>query len=358
MALILGLCVLLYALAALLRLPPALRWALPLGLYAVTLLIHVTLPEGHALRAATGGSAVPWLFLGATAAVVLIYREGLRRLRAKVAAKDAATAAEAPAQGPFSASELDRYSRHIILRDIGGTGQRRLKDARVLVIGAGGLGAPALLYLAAAGVGRIGVIDNDVVEGTNLQRQVIHRDADIGTPKALSAARAMEALNPFIEVRPYNRALTEEIAADLFADYDLILDGTDNFATRYLANRVAVAQGKPLVSGALSQWEGQVSTYDPAKGAPCYQCIVPQEPPAELAPACAIAGVLGPLPGVVGSMMAVETVKLITRAGQDLRGRMMIYDALWNETRQITLKPRPHCPVCGTGGLAKHTTSH
>jgi len=185
------------------------------------------------------------------------------------------------------------------------------------------------------------------VENSNLQRQVIHRDADIGTPKCHSAAAAMRALNPFITVRPYQRRLTSEIAETLFADYDLVLDGTDNFDTRYTANAAAVACAIPLVSGALSQWEGQVSVFDPARGAPCYQCIFPQAPAAGLAPSCAEAGVLGPLPGVLGAMMAAEAVKVISGAGRPLRGRMLIHDALYGETRTINLSPRPDCPVCG-----------
>jgi molybdopterin/thiamine biosynthesis adenylyltransferase len=204
-----------------------------------------------------------------------------------------------------------------------------------------------LLYLAAGGVGTIGVIDDDVVENANLQRQVIHRDADIGMPKVFSAQAALEAQNPNVVVRPYHRRLDAAGAADLFAGYDLILDGTDNFDTRYLVNRGAVAAGKPLISGALAQWEGQLSVFDPASGAPCYQCIFPQAPEPGLAPSCSEAGVVGPLPGVVGTMMAVEAIKVITGAGQTLRGQMLIYDALYGESRKIALKPRPDCPVCG-----------
>lgn len=246
----------------------------------------------------------------------------------------------------FSERELERYARHIVLRELGGTGQRKLKRAGVLVIGAGGLGAPVLLYLAAAGVGRIGVIDDDEVENANLQRQVIHGEADIGLPKVVSARKALEAQNPNVDVRPYHRRLSAEIADELFAGYDVILDGTDNLETRYLVNRAAVSQGKPLVSGALAQWEGQLSVFDPAAGAPCYQCIFPEAPAAGLAPSCAEAGVVGPLPGVVGAMMAVEAIKVITGAGRALRGEMLIYDALYGESRRIALKPRPDCPVC------------
>ncbi|MCL4145087.1 UNVERIFIED_CONTAM: hypothetical protein GTU68_014808, partial [Idotea baltica] len=227
----------------------------------------------------------------------------------------------APA-GPFTTTELDRYARHIVLREIGGAGQKALKDAKVLVIGAGGLGAPALQYLAAAGVGTLGVIDDDVVDNSNLQRQVIHTDPRIGMAKVHSAA-------------------------DLIADYDIVLDGSDNFDTRYLVNETCVKANVPLISAALTQWEGQISLYDSATGTPCYQCIFPERPDPSLVPSCAEGGVLGPLPGVIGAMMAVEAVKAICDAGKGLRGRMLIYDALYGETRTITMKPRVDCPVCG-----------
>ena len=219
----------------------------------------------------------------------------------------------------------------------------------MLVIGAGGLGAPALQYLAAAGVGTIGVIDDDVVENANLQRQVIHRDQDIGMPKVFSAEAAMRAQNPYVEVRPFHRRLTAEIAEDLFADFDLILDGTDNFETRYLVNATAVKLGKPLISGALSQWEGQLSLFHPKSSGPCYQCIFSEAPAAGLAPSCAQAGVVGPLPGVVGAMMAVEAIKALTGAGATLQGQMLIYDALFGESRKIRLTHRSDCPICGAG---------
>ena len=312
------------------------------------ILAQLVLPDGNPLRVATGGSAAPWLILGGLAALALVYGKVLKTLRTR-----AATASEQELAMPsdhFTETELERYARHIVLREVGGPGQKRLKQARVLVIGAGGLGAPALQYLAAAGVGTIGVVDDDEVENANLQRQVIHRDVDIGMPKVFSAQQAMEAQNPKVVVLPYHRRLTEEIAVDLFADFDLILDGTDNFDTRYLANRTAVALGKPLISGALSQWEGQLSVFDPAKSGPCYQCIFPEAPASGLAPSCAEAGVIGPLPGVVGSMMAVEAIKVITGAGQALRGEMLIYDALYGESRKITLSQRADCPICGTAG--------
>ncbi len=247
----------------------------------------------------------------------------------------------------FSPRELDRYARHIMLREIGGAGQKALKNARILVVGAGGLGAPALLYLAAAGVGHITVVDDDVVDNSNLQRQVIHRTADIGAPKVESARRAMLAQNPDIVVETHAMRLVEKNAAALFAAHDLILDGSDNFATRYMVNRLATASQTPLIAAAITQWEGQISLYDPARGTPCFQCVFPEAPAAGLAPSCAEAGVIGPLPGVIGAMMALEALKALTGAGAGLGGQMLIYDALYADMRKISLKPRAGCPVCG-----------
>ncbi|SDO27855.1 Molybdopterin or thiamine biosynthesis adenylyltransferase [Lutimaribacter pacificus] len=343
MVLVLILAAALWGVGMALGTPRRMRWAMIGLLWLGVVLLHLLLPAGNPLRLATGESAAPWLLLGGGVALVLAYRQGLRHLRARAVGAQSPE----PAQGPFSATELNRYARHIVLREIGGTGQRKLKEARMLVIGAGGLGSPALMYLAASGVGTIGVIDDDVVEGSNLQRQVIHTDDRIGMPKVFSAEVAIRALNPFVTLRPYHRRLTPDIAAGLFSDYDVILDGTDNFDTRYLANEVAHAQGKPLVSGALSQWEGQVSVFDTARGTPCYRCIFPDPPAPGLAPSCAEAGVFSPLPGIIGTIMAGEAVKLITGAGEPLRGAMTIHDALYADTRRITLKKRPDCPVCG-----------
>ena len=325
--------------------PPNARWPMLALLYVAVLAVNVALPAGAPLREATGGSAGEWLVLGGLGALVWGYARGLALVRARVRPENRPPPA---APGEFAAGEIERYARHIALREIGGPGQRRLREARVLVVGAGGLGSPALLYLAGAGVGTIGVIDDDAVEETNLQRQVIHADARLGMPKVFSAEAAMRALNPHVTVRPYHRRLTEEIADDLFADYDLILDGTDDFPTRYLVNRTAAARGLPLVAAALSQWEGQISLYHPAAGTPCYRCVFPETPAPGLAPTCAEAGVLAPLPGVVGSMMAVEAVKHLTQAGETLTGRMLIYDALYADARVIALRRRPDCPVCGT----------
>lgn len=335
----------LVALGLVLRLPGRMILAMLALLWAGVMIAILALPEGHDMRAALGGDWRPWAALGVTVAVVFVYRGALARLKARAAKR----VAEPVSEGPFSEAELDRYARHIVLREVGGMGQRRLKEARVLVVGAGGLGSPALLYLAAAGVGTIGVIDDDDVSNSNLQRQVVHTDARIGQPKVFSAEAAMKALNPFISVRPYNRRLGDGEAEALFAEYDLILDGSDNFDTRYMVNAAAVAAKKPLISAAITQWEGQISLYDPARGAPCFACIFPDRPADGLAPACAEAGVMGALPGVVGSMMAVEAIKAITGAGEGLRGRMLIYDALYGESRQIALKRSPGCAVCGGG---------
>lgn len=289
------------------------------------------------------GTVHEWLVGGGIAALILLYWIGIKYLRSMAKAKAGPALAR---DAGFSATELERYARHIVMREIGGAGQKKLSKARVLVIGAGGLGAPALQYLAGAGVGTIGVIDDDTVSNSNLQRQVIHPDAAIGTAKVHSAKAAMLALNPFISVQTYNRKFSADIGAELLADYDIVLDGSDNFETRYAANAACVAGAKPLISGALSQWEGQISLFHPAAGTPCYQCIFPQAPAEGLAPSCAEGGVLGPLPGVIGAMMAVEAVKMIVGAGTGLGGRMLIYDALYAETRTITLKSRPDCPIC------------
>ena len=316
-------------------------WLLLL-LWAVTVLAHALLPQEHPLPRALGGDLKAWASLGIAVGMVLGYRAILRLARAK-----AVPVPPPEPVGPFSSGELDRYARHIVLHEIGGMGQRKMKAAKVLVVGAGGLGSPSLLYLAAAGIGTIGVIDDDTVSNSNLQRQIIHADARIGMPKVFSAEAAMKALNPYVVVQPYNRRLTAEDAEALFRDYDLILDGSDNFDTRDLVNAAAVQAKKPLISAAISQWEGQIGLYDPARDTPCYACVFPERPAAGLAPSCAEAGVMGALPGVVGAMMAVEAIKEITGAGETLRGRLMIYDALYGEVRLFTVRRDPACKVCG-----------
>ena len=337
---------LIWGLGVVMQTPRSARWSM-IGLLLVAVIgVQLVFPQGHPLREATGGSAAMWLIIVGIGALVWVYSRVISRLRLRTGVDSSEVASPTAKSGSFSETELNRYARHIALREIGGAGQKRLKNARVLVVGAGGLGAPALQYLAAAGVGTIGIIDADTVENTNLQRQVIHKDAAIGMPKVFSAQAEMAAQNPFITVRPYHRALDDSIAAELIAEYDLVLDGTDNFETRYLVNATCVAAGIPLISGALSQWEGQLSVFDPARGAPCYQCVFPQAPAPHLAPSCAEAGVLGPLPGVVGAMMAVEAIKVIADAGTPLRGQMVIYDALFAESRSIRIAPRIDCPVC------------
>lgn len=330
-----------FAAASVLKVPMRLRLAMLGLIWLAAVLATLVLPPGNALRQAAGGDPRPWAVLAMVGLLVWGYRRLLARLRRR------APAPVAPRQPLFSEAELTRYARHLMLREVGGPGQKALKQARVLVIGAGGLGSPALLYLAAAGVGTIGVIDDDTVDPSNLQRQIIHTDDRLGMPKVFSAQAQMLALNPFVTVRPYHRRLTEAEAETLLIEYDLILDGTDNFDTRYLVNRIAARLGKPLIAAAITQWEGQISLYDPARGGPCFECLFPERPAPGLVPTCAEAGVIAPLPGVLGSMMALEAVKHLTGAGEGLRGAMLIYDGLWGETRRITTQARPGCPVCG-----------
>ncbi|MCC5965862.1 MAG: HesA/MoeB/ThiF family protein [Natronohydrobacter sp.] len=341
MGFVLFLMAALWALGWVMKTPIRARLVMIGVIYVAVVIAQLVLPETAELRRATGGDVRPWLVLGGVVALGFGYSRLITRLRRK-------TPAPAPQPNPDSLgeAELNRYARHIILREIGGTGQKKLKSAKVLVVGAGGLGSPALLYLAAAGVGTIGVIDDDTVDGSNLQRQIIHTDTRIGMPKVFSAQAAMEALNPFITVRPYNRRLDADTAETLFRDYDLILDGTDNFDTRYLVNRAAVATGKPLIAAAITQWEGQISLYHPATDAPCYECIFPQRPAPGLAPSCAEAGVIAPLPGILGTMMANEAVKEITGAGTGLRGRMILWDALHSDSRTLRIKRRADCACC------------
>ena len=344
-----ALVVLILALGARRRWPWSRRLALLGGLWLAIMAVQWGLPSGHPLRQMIGGTPQVWASLALLGLLGGLYGLLVGRLRNR--AKPAAPA-PAPA-GAFRPAELDRYARHILLREIGGPGQRRLKDARVLVVGAGGLGSPALFYLAAAGVGTIGVIDDDTVEGSNLQRQIIHSDDRIGLPKVFSAEIAMKALNPFITVRPYRRRLEATIGRELIADYDLVLDGTDNFDTRYLVNELCVALGKPLISGAITQWEGQVSLWHPQAGGPCYACVFPTRPAPGMVPTCAEAGVAAPLPGVIGSIMAMEAVKHLTGAGAGLMGRLMIHDALYAETRTIAVQRRADCPVCAAASMAR-----
>jgi molybdopterin/thiamine biosynthesis adenylyltransferase len=242
----------------------------------------------------------------------------------------------------FSDEEVERYARHLVLREIGGPGQQRLKAARVVIVGAGGLGAPAALYLAAAGVGEIALIDPDIVTLSNLQRQVLYATADDGRLKVEVAAGRLSALNPHVRVTPVAAALTEANASGLIAGFDAVLDGTDDFATRFAVNAACVAEAVPLVSGAIGRWTGQIGVF---AGRPCYRCLVAEIPPGT--ETCAAVGVVGALAGVVGSMMALEAVKVIAGAGESLTGRLMVYDALAGETRTVRIGPDPDCPVCG-----------
>ncbi len=238
-----------------------------------------------------------------------------------------------------------RYSRHILLPEVGEEGQIRLLDSRVLVIGAGGLGSPAALYLAAAGVGTIGIVDFDVVDATNLQRQILHNVDRLGEPKVDSARETLTALNPDVKVVTYHERLSAENVLDIFSDYDVIVDGGDNFPTRYLVNDAALHLRKPVVHGSVFRFEGQVTVFDPYAG-PCYRCQFPEPPPPELAPSCAEAGVLGVLTGIIGSIQAVETVKLLLGIGDGLTGRLLMYDGLTQEFRTLRVGRDPECPAC------------
>ncbi|WP_273690219.1 HesA/MoeB/ThiF family protein [Ketogulonicigenium vulgare] len=251
----------------------------------------------------------------------------------------------------FTQDEVARYGRHITLREIGGPGQKALLRARVLIVGAGGLGSPVLQYLGAAGVGQITVVDDDLVEATNLQRQVIHTAASVGTPKVASAQAAINAQNPHIHVTTVQAQFSAQNAAELVAQHDLAIDCCDDTATRNALNAACVAAGIPMVSAALTTWEGQVSLYDPARGGPCLTCVFPHAPP--VIEDCSVVGVFGPLPGIIGTMMAAETVKALTGAGEGLRGRLMIYDALYADMRIIRTKADPACPTCHGMGAVK-----
>jgi sulfur-carrier protein adenylyltransferase/sulfurtransferase len=246
----------------------------------------------------------------------------------------------------LSNDEIKRYSRHLIMPEVGVDGQRRLKAGSVLCIGAGGLGSPAAMYLAAAGVGRIGIVDFDVVDFSNLQRQIIHGTPDVGRPKLASAKDRLVALNPHIQVDTYEEALSSENAFRLFEPFDVILDGTDNFPTRYLVNDACVILGKPNTYGSIFRFEGQASVFG-MKNGPCYRCLYPEPPPPGLVPSCAEGGVLGVLPGIIGVIQATEAIKLLTGIGEPLVGRFLLYDALKMRFRELKVPKDPDCPVCG-----------
>jgi len=243
--------------------------------------------------------------------------------------------------------EVLRYSRHLIMPEVGMEGQLKLKAAKVLCIGAGGLGSPLALYLAAAGVGTLGMVDFDVVDYTNLQRQIIHSTADVGRKKLESAAEKLKAINPFLEIRPFETRLDSSNALELFREFDMVVDGTDNFPTRYLVNDACVLTGKPNVYGSIFRFEGQASVFATKQG-PCYRCLYPEPPPPGLVPSCAEGGVLGILPGLVGIIQATEAIKLILGKGDPLIGRLLLVDALGMKFRELKLRKNPDCPVCGT----------
>jgi len=247
----------------------------------------------------------------------------------------------------FSAGELQRYSRHLIMPEVTAEGQKRLKAARVLCIGAGGLGSPAALYLAAAGVGKLGLVDFDRVELTNLQRQILHGTKDIGRSKLESARDRLRDMNPEIEIELHECRLSSETAQQIVAEYDVIIDGSDNFATRYLSNDVCVLAEKPNVYGSVFRFEGQTTVFAPHLGGPCYRCLFPEPPPPESVPNCAQAGVLGVLPGIIGMLQAIEAIKLIVGIGEPLVGRLVHFDALKVQFRELKLRRDPQCPVCG-----------
>jgi len=247
----------------------------------------------------------------------------------------------------FTPEQAQRYSRHLLIPEVGEAGQHTLLRSKVLLIGAGGLGSPAAYYLAAAGVGQLGIVDSDVVDQSNLQRQILHSTDRLGQPKALSAKQTLEALNPDVTVVPYQERLTSENIDRIIADYDVIIDGADNFPTRYLLNDASVTWSKPVVHGSIYRFEGQITVFKPQAG-PCYRCLFPTPPPAEMAPSCAEAGVLGVLPGVIGSLQANEAIKLLLGIGEPLIGRYLLFDALDTSFREVKLRRDPACPVCGT----------
>ena len=245
----------------------------------------------------------------------------------------------------FKPEQLKRYNRHIIMPQVGGNGQRKLLDARVLLLGAGGLGSPAALYLGAAGVGTLGIVDFDTVDYSNLQRQILHGTKDVGRPKVISARDTINDINPDVNVVAHNLRLTSENVMEVIEKYDIIVDGSDNFSTRYLINDAAHFARKPIVHGSIFQFDGQVSVFQPGKG--CYRCLYPAPPPPGMVPSCAEAGVFGVLPGIVGSIQAVETIKLILGLGEPLVNRLLIFDALLMEFREVKLRRDPKCPLCG-----------
>lgn len=252
----------------------------------------------------------------------------------------------------YTPEQLIRYSRHFLLPEVGEEGQAKLLQAKVLMVGAGGLGSPSAYYLAAAGVGTLGIIDNDVVDISNLQRQILHANDRVGMPKVESAQKTLQGLNPDVKVIPYQAKLTSENILDILKDYDMVVDGCDNFPTRYLVNDACVLTGKPNVHGSIFQFEGQATVFYPGKG-PCYRCLYPEPPPAEMAPSCAEAGVLGVLPGLIGTIEALEAIKLILGKGDSMIGRLLCFNTLTMEINTLKLRRDPTCPMCGDNPTIK-----
>jgi adenylyltransferase/sulfurtransferase len=258
----------------------------------------------------------------------------------------------------FTEEQIERYSRHIILPEVGGRGQAKLLKSKVFVLGAGGLGSPALLYLAAAGVGTIGMADGDCVDMSNLQRQVIHNTGTVGKPKVFSARESIEKLNPDVKVEAFHGRLTAENIREIIREYDVILDGSDNFPTRFLMNDAAFFENKPLISGSMFRFDGQVSIFNPNKGFPCYRCLYPEPPPKGLVPSCQEAGVLGALAGVIGVLQAVETIKMVLGIGDTLEGHLMIFDALKMTFRKVRVRKDPDCALCGENATIKELKAY
>ncbi len=252
----------------------------------------------------------------------------------------------------FTDEQIERYSRHIILPEVGGKGQRKLLDSKVFLVGAGGLGSPAAFYLAAAGIGKIGISDNDDVDFSNLQRQILHSTKDVGRPKAQSAKETLENLNPDIEVVPYPMRLNSENIIDIIKDYDVILDGSDNFPTRYLVNDACVMLGKPLSHGSIFRFDGQATTILPGQG-PCYRCLYETPPPPDLVPSCQEAGVLGVIAGIIGVIQATEVIKLVLGKGNLLNGKLLLYDSLNMDFKKLNIHRNPACPMCGENPTIK-----
>jgi sulfur-carrier protein adenylyltransferase/sulfurtransferase len=271
---------------------------------------------------------------------------GVPRATAPVGVPDATAPVGVPRATALTNEEIERYSRHLILPEVGVEGQLKLKNARVLLVGTGGLGAPMALYLSAAGAGTLGLVDFDVVDRSNLQRQVIHGTGDVGRKKVESAAAAIAEINPNVRVVKHELALSSENALDIVKDYDIVADGTDNFPTRYLVNDACVLLNKPNVYGSIFRFEGQASVFA-VEDAPCYRCLYPEPPPPGLVPSCAEGGVLGILPGIIGLIQATEVVKLILGQGESLKGRLLLYDALAMRFRELKLRKDPECPICG-----------